>query len=79
MFFLSLHRLIDIVSFGQVIRFADSPAVGGLTVGRQALGEFTAVADLRAVPLTAGFGDSPRLWYRGAAYMAEIPAKKSRA
>ncbi|KAI7180469.1 hypothetical protein KC360_g187 [Hortaea werneckii] len=57
MFFLSLHRLIDIVSFGQVIRFADSPAVGGLTVGRQALGEFTAVADLRAVPVEDVDGD----------------------
>ena len=39
------------MSFGQIVRLADSAAIGSLAVGRQALGEFTAVADLRAVPV----------------------------
>lgn len=53
----SLHGLVDIMSFRQVVRLTNSPAVRGLTVGRQALGEFTAVADLRAKPVEDVDGD----------------------
>lgn len=53
------------MTFGQIARLADPPAVGGLTVGRQALGEFTAVADLRAVPVEHVDGDDDDAGDRG--------------